>query len=450
MKITTQLRATLVGLFVIALGGVASVYFNSAGDLSRPVNFSGIVRGASQRLVKLELAGKESDELIAKLDKIINGLINGDEELELPAAKDPEFRQKMQEVQTAFEGIKQLIAQVRRDPSFQDELLADSEDYFELTNESVFAAEDYAKAVARRAELIEISLFLLEIVVLALIWYVNRRIILILQGSTNTLAGTSNQIATTMQEQERTISEQASSVTQTTTTVEQLGASTRQSAEQAESSAAGARQALDLVEAGNRSVEQALDGISTLKEQVSSIAEQIMRLSEQTGQISLVSELVGNIANQTNMLALNASVEAARAGEQGKGFSVVAGEIRKLADQSKKSSEKINTLVRDVQASLNSTVMVTDEGTKKADLGIKLAQDTAETFSGVTDAVNNAFLNSQQIAMTSKQQAVAVQEVLSAINELDLAAKETASAIKQVKVSTEQLDQEAQKLKAAV
>lgn len=265
-----------------------------------------------------------------------------------------------------------------------------------------------------------------------------------------TLSENSNQIITSMEQQERTVSEQASSITQTTTTMEQLGASTRQSAEQAESSAAGARQALELAEEGHKSVEQSLEGMSTLKEQVSSIAEQIMRLSEQTGQISLVSELVGNLANQTNMLALNASVEAARAGDQGKGFSVVAGEIRKLADQSKKSSEKINTLVRDIQSYLNSTVMVTDEGTKKANLGIELARETAETFSGVVEAVNNAFLNSQQIAMTAKQQAVAVQEVLSAVSELDLAAKETASAIKQVKISTEHLDREAQKLKAVV
>ena len=175
-----------------------------------------------------------------------------------------------------------------------------------------------------------------------------------------------------------------------------------------------------------------------------------MRLSEQTGQIGLVSDLVGNLANQTNMLALNASVEAVRAGEQGKGFSVVAGEIRKLADQSKQSAEKINNLVREIQASINSSVMVTDEGTKRASEGIRLAQETAQTFNGLADAVNNVFLNSQQISLTNKQQAVAVQQVVAAMSQLNSAAQESASGINQVKVSTKQLDDAAKHLKAAV
>lgn len=264
------------------------------------------------------------------------------------------------------------------------------------------------------------------------------------------IASTSSEIATTATQQESAVSEQASSVSQTTTTMEELGASTRQSAEQAEASATGARQALNLAEEGNKAVDKTFEGISSLKNQVGSIAEQIMRLSEQTSQIGLVSELVGNLANQTNMLALNAAVEAARAGEQGKGFSVVAGEIRTLADQSKKSAEKINALVRDIQAAINSTVMVTDEGTKKADVGIKLTRQTAETFAGLAEAVNHVFLNSQQISLTAKQQAVAIQQVVSSMNELDLGAKETASGINQIKSSLQQLEEAAQKMKAVV
>ena len=272
----------------------------------------------------------------------------------------------------------------------------------------------------------------------------------IIEKIASAIATSSTEIAATVEQQERIINEQAASVHQTTTTIEQLGASSYQSAEQAESSASGTRQALDLTEEGNQAVEQTLEGISTLKEQVSAIAEQIMRLSEQTGQIGLVSDLVGNLANQTNMLALNASVEAVRAGEQGKGFSVVAGEIRKLADQSKQSAEKINNLVREIQASINSSVMVTDEGTKRASEGIRLAQETAQTFNGLADAVNNVFLNSQQISLTNKQQAVAVQQVVAAMSQLNSAAQESASGINQVKVSTKQLDDAAKHLKAAV
>jgi methyl-accepting chemotaxis protein len=173
-------------------------------------------------------------------------------------------------------------------------------------------------------------------------------------------------------------------------------------------------------------------------------------LSEQTNQIGGISGLVGHLANQTNMLALNAAVEAARAGEHGKGFGVVAREIRLLADQSKKSAEKINALVTDIQAAINTTVMVTDEGRKKVDLGMQLVQETAETFIGVTDSINNVFLNSQQISLSSKQQAIAMQQVVDAMNAINMGAKESASGITQVKVSTQQLKEAAQELKAVV
>jgi methyl-accepting chemotaxis protein len=270
------------------------------------------------------------------------------------------------------------------------------------------------------------------------------------QKIANAIASSSAEIATTVEQQDRTISEQASSVTETTTTVNELGSSSRQAAEQAEASASGARQALSLAENGTKAVQQTLSGMSSLKDKVNGIANQIVSLSQQTGQIANVSDLVADIANQTNMLALNAAVEAARAGESGKGFSVVAGEIRKLADQSKKSAEKINNLVSDIQAEINKTVMVTDEGTKTVDEGIRLAESTAYTFVGVSDSINNVFLNSQQISLSAKQQAVAIQQVLSAMNEINLGAKESAIGMNQVKNSTQELNKAATDLKEIV
>jgi methyl-accepting chemotaxis protein len=190
--------------------------------------------------------------------------------------------------------------------------------------------------------------------------------------------------------------------------------------------------------------------MESLKERVREIAEQIINLSEQTEQIAGVSELVGDLANQTNMLALNAAVEAARAGEYGKGFGVVAGEIRKLADQSRKSADKINNLVTDVQAAMNSAVMVTDEGKKTAESSIELALNTAESFIGVKDAVNNVFANTSEISETAKQQAVGIQEILAAINALNLGAMDTAADMQEVKASTLNLRKSTDELKAIV
>ncbi len=250
------------------------------------------------------------------------------------------------------------------------------------------------------------------------------------------IARSSTQIATTAEEQERIATQQAASVSQTTTTMDELGASSRISAEQAEAAAAGARQVLALVDGNNYT--DSLNGFagSSLREKVGQISEQILRLSTQTQQIGSISTLVSDLANQTNMLALNAAVEAVRAGEHGKGFGVVASEIRRLADESKKSAERINALVVDIQNATNSTAMATDDGRK--------------TVENVVEAINNIAVNTQQISLTAKQQSIAIQQVVDAMNALKQGASQTASGISQTKVGTQKLNDAAQNLKTIV
>jgi methyl-accepting chemotaxis protein len=327
-----------------------------------------------------------------------------------------------------------------------------------------------------------------------------------LKGIVNMIVSSASEIAATVEQQERIINQQATAVNETTSTMDELGASSRQAAEQAESASdsarvvlnlaeagatgarqvlnlaqagsTGARQVLNLAKDGNKVVDKSLEGMSELREKVAEIAAQIMRLSEQTTQIGSITGVVTDLASQTNMLALNASVEAVRAGEHGKGFGVVASEIRRLADQSKKSAEKINGIISEIQKAINSTVMATDEGTKTVKEGIKLSQDAAQAFNGVTQsindivlknqemtltaindivlknqemtltAINNIVLKNQQISLSATQQALAVQQVVEAMNTINSGAKETASGINQTKVGTQLLNDAAQNLKA--
>jgi methyl-accepting chemotaxis protein len=265
-----------------------------------------------------------------------------------------------------------------------------------------------------------------------------------------TIAASTSEIAATVEQQESTANHQASAVNQTTTTMDELGASSQVAAEQAESAAIGAKQALNLAEGGTRAVDSTLVGMANLRNKVEVIAQQIMRLSEQTNQIGNISEVVSDLANQTNMLALNAAVEAVRAGERGKGFAVVATEIRKLADESRKSADKINNLVGDIQTAISATVMATEEGTKTVENGVHIAEKTADAFNGVAQAVNNVVINNQQISSNVKQQAIAIQQVVDAMNALNVAAKDNATGLGQTKLGTRKLNEAAIELQSII
>ncbi|MGL4502470.1 MAG: methyl-accepting chemotaxis protein [Planktothrix sp.] len=257
----------------------------------------------------------------------------------------------------------------------------------------------------------------------------------------------SSQIFATINQQERIANQQLSSVQQTNVTMDELSASSQQSAQQAEGAVLGAKQALERVEQGTIAIQKALQELETLKVKVESIAEKILQLSEQTHQIGSVSDVVSDLSNQTNMLALNAAVEAVRAGEHGKGFAVVASEIRKLSDASQKSSQKINILVNDIQRMIQTTVVVTEEGTKNVESGVHIAHQTAQVFADVAKSIEQIFQSSQQIALTSNQQALAIGQVNQAMNNLTSGANETAKGISQIKVGGEKLNESTQNLK---
>lgn len=258
-----------------------------------------------------------------------------------------------------------------------------------------------------------------------------------------TIASSCSQIAQTVTEQDRTATEQASSVNETTISIEQLRRSAEESALQAESAAASARKILNLAigdrEHSDNGAENGSgngNGTACLQKTSAEIAQQVQSLSEELNQIYRITNVVTELANQTNILALNAAVEAVHAGDQGRGFAVLASEIRKLADRSRESSEKINQLIENLQKSANSTVTVTQKGT----VGIQT----------MVTAINDISLNVQQIALNVQEQASAINQVTIAMNTINTGVQQTSTSISQTKVGIEQLDRTAQTLKALV
>jgi methyl-accepting chemotaxis protein len=239
-------------------------------------------------------------------------------------------------------------------------------------------------------------------------------------------------------------------ISQTTAAMQELAASSRQSAEQAEQVATSSRRVQTLADDGAATVEEMLRGTEKLKRGVTAVSQQIARLHEQTNQIGSITNVVGDLATQTNMLAINAAVEAAHAGEHGKGFSVVAVEIRKLADQSRRAAERISTLVGDILKVINATVEATQEGTRGVDGAAALAKRNAETFNSVTDSIGRTFEGTQQISLNAKQQALAVNEVVRAMSDLQRLREEASHGLTGARHDVGRLRQIADSLGAMV
>lgn len=182
----------------------------------------------------------------------------------------------------------------------------------------------------------------------------------------------------------------------------------------------------------------AVEKMLTLRQKIQIIAELILELSEHTQQIGDIIGIVEDIAEQTNMLALNAAVEAARAGENGKGFSVVASEIRKLADESKQATNRIISLIKDIQQATNSTVMATEEGSKEIELGVTLADNINTNIESLINLISEVNSSAQAIYADSENQTNYSNNLGVAISTLD----------EGIKVSLKLLEENIEKIEA--
>lgn len=311
-------------------------------------------------------------------------------------------------------------------------------------------AEEQANALNFMIRMVWLGTLLSALLAVGMGGWIASRITESMRIAINTISASSSQIAATVDQHERTVSQQAAAITETTTTIEELNVTSRQSAEQAEAAANTARQSQTMTEEGARLVAKACDGIDTMQVKVNAVAEQILMLSEQAAQIGNIANLVSELASETNMLALNAAVEAARAGEHGKGFAVVAAEVRKLADQSKKSAERSNALVQEIQKATNSAVMVTEEGSKTAQEVAAVSRQAGEVFTSVTALSGRVYEMSQQIMLNGKQQSAGLGQLTEAMHSLVVGAEQLSSGTGQTRSGVKSLNEVAQSIKTMV
>ncbi|MHB1136584.1 MAG: methyl-accepting chemotaxis protein [Coriobacteriia bacterium] len=260
-----------------------------------------------------------------------------------------------------------------------------------------------------------------------------------MQDSSSRLAGTSTEILSATEQQASGAAEQAASISETTATMEELAATYRQIAENANQVVKMAEASLGSAENGQQSVMSTLGSMEQIKTRAQASAAKILQLGERSQQIGQVLVMINSIADQTKILALNAAIEAARAGEAGKGFSVVAVEIRKLAESVVQSTGEIEMIMTQIQGAANELVISTEQELKQVESGVDLAQSTGDSFEAILDTIEQTTSAAKEISAATQQQRSATEQVVKAMREVASVAQQTAAASRQVAGAAEHL-----------
>jgi methyl-accepting chemotaxis protein len=269
------------------------------------------------------------------------------------------------------------------------------------------------------------------------------------EASSGVINATAEIQAATVQ-QTASIAEQDAAITQTIATVTQVRETVSETARRAQAVAESSRQSVAVSRQGQDVVSNTIAGMQVIRQRVDDIAETILMLSERTQQIGEIINTVNALADQSKLLALNASIEAARAGEEGRGFAVVAMEVRQLAEQSRAATARVRDILSEIQQATNTAVMVTEEGSKGADTGVSLVERAGNAIRELAAILEEAAQSSTQIAASTHQQANGMDQLVAAMAQIQQASTQAAASTTQTEQSVHNIVKMVEQLEAAI
>ena len=259
-----------------------------------------------------------------------------------------------------------------------------------------------------------------------------------------------SQVLVAAREQAAAASEQSSAVAETSATIEELAATAAQIAETAEQVASFASETLGFAEQGRVAVSASVASMDQIASRVDQIASRALGLGEKGQEIGRILQVIDELADQTNLLALNAAIEAARAGEHGRGFAVVAAEIRKLAERSQESAGQIQSIVTQIQAETNATILASEEGSREVHQGSVLARDVVGALERISGMVDETTTAAKEISIATQQQRSASEQVVSAMGQVADVSRQYAVGSKQAAAAATELNVLAGDLRASI
>jgi methyl-accepting chemotaxis protein len=275
--------------------------------------------------------------------------------------------------------------------------------------------------------------------VAAIGWFISRSLTGQIGSAVGQVRSSSTELQAAANQQATGAKQQAAAMTEISTTISELLATSRQIAESAQRVAQNAEQTASAARSGHGTVDTTHESIGGIRRQVDQIVSHMLELGKKSQEVGAVLEIVSELAEQTNILAINATIEAAGAGESGKRFAVVADEIRKLADRVGGSTKEVRTLIDDVRSAVNTTVMATETGSKAVDAGSKQFADVASEFKRIAELVATTTDAAREIELSTKQQSSAVEQVNIAISNVTQASVETETSAGQTLQTVSQM-----------
>lgn len=233
--------------------------------------------------------------------------------------------------------------------------------------------------------------------------------------------------------------ETSSAISQTTSAVEEVKQSAQNVNDKARSVSNATQLTVKVSEKGLHAISQSIEGMNRIQGQVGSISQSLIQLSEQSQTISEIITSVNDIAEQSNLLSVNAAIEAARAGEQGRGFSVVAQEVKVLAEQSKEATGRVRAILNEVLKAIHTAVVATDLGGKFVEAGVDQSKEASNQIRMMAEGIGNAAEMAMQITIASQQQLVGMDQIALAMESIRQASEQNVSGTRQVESTMQNL-----------
>jgi len=253
-----------------------------------------------------------------------------------------------------------------------------------------------------------------------------------MSSSSSTLATASEQTFLTCEHNSQSMLEQQDEIGVIATAIEELSATVKEVAVNTQLAADSAKEADIQAQSGLEVVQKSYHSIEDLAEEISNLATRITSLHESSNNITKVVDVIKSVAEQTNLLALNAAIEAARAGEQGRGFAVVADEVRTLAQRTQESTSEIESFITSLQSDANSAFNVIEASQRMATAAVDNSKDVEQTLSDITNSVSNIFSMTEQVATAVEEQAVVTQDVARNVVNIEQKSMESTTAATQI------------------